>query len=163
MRAVFSDDRRYRYALWREVSGLFNEGCVLFVMLNPSTADATVDDPTIRRCIGFAESWGYGRLAVANLYAWRATDPAELHPTEDPVGPLNDHWIAELAGDAERVVAAWGADVGPIADRGEVVLQKLLREGPVDALALTAHGQPRHPLYVKADVEPVDYGQAVTL
>ena len=145
----------YRYALWRREDSLFaGGGQLLFVMLNPSTADADADDPTIRRCRGFAQRLGYGTLAVANLYAFRATSPADLHDAADPVGPENDEWIDKLADEADRIIVAWGADVGPIADRAERVLHRL---GEVDALGLTASGQPRHPLYLRSDAEPVAY------
>lgn len=152
--AVLSDCGTYRYALWRDHVSLLNKGCVLFVMLNPSTADASKDDQTIRRCRGYVERWGYGRLAVANLYAFRATDPRGLHDAEDPVGPDNDEWIERLADEADRIIVAWGADVGPIRDRPERVAHQL---GEVEALGLTVSGQPRHPLFVRANAEPTPW------
>lgn len=153
--AEISSCGEYRYALWRwDDSLLAGDGTLLFVMLNPSTADGLADDPTIRRCRGFAQRLGYGTLAVANLYAFRATAPADLHKAADPVGPENDEWVEKLADEADRVIVAWGADVGPIADRAERVLPQL---GDVDALGLTASGQPRHPLYLRADAEPEPY------
>lgn len=156
MSAVFSPCGIYRYTLERDVGSLVSSGRVLFVMLNPSTADASTDDPTIRRCISFARRWGYGHLSVANLYAYRATDPAGLDRAADPVGPENDFWIGQLADSADAVVVAWGHNVGPIADRAERVLRVLGDD--VDALALTGTGQPRHPLYVKGDVDRIPYG-----
>lgn len=177
--AMLSDCRRYRYRLWRR----WGDGpTVLFVMLNPSTADALQDDPTIRRCIGFAQRWGAGRLEVVNLYAWRATNPRELDgvwceangwasPTGEygpwhytsTAGPFmanrNDVIIEEAAREADRIVAAWGAWSGPDDYAVARVLEDLLPQGRVEALALTKHGQPRHPLYVRGDVEPVPYGE----
>jgi hypothetical protein len=158
---------RYRYSLWRRWD--FERPAVLFVMLNPSTADAEVDDPTIRRCIGFARGWGAGGLRVCNLYAWRATDPSQLACVLAPVGEQtgienrNDAAIAAAASDAGRIVAAWGASSGPLVTRPSSVLEILARHGRVDveALALTFSGAPRHPLYVRADVEPVVYAKAV--
>lgn len=155
MSAVLSDCGTYRYALWRDQASLLNSGSVLFVMLNPSTADATQDDATIRRCRVFAAGWGYGRLAVGNLYAYRATKPTDLDSAEDPVGPENDEWLERLADEATRIIVAWGANIGPIADRAERVLHLL---GPdVEALKITASGRPGHPLYIAGDVEPQPY------
>ena len=113
-------------------------------MLNPSTADGSQNDPTIRRCIRFAESWGFGAIAVANLFALRSTIPSVLLSAADPVGPANNSVIEELAEGASIVVAAWGAH--PVAKpRAEVVLNLVRR--PL-CLGLTMFGQPRHPLYV---------------
>ena len=93
--AVLSEDRVYRYALWR----IWNEDrpLVMFVGLNPSTADETNDDPTLRRCMGFAESWGYGGVIMANIFAYRATDPKIMKQTEAPIGPENDEWLRKLS------------------------------------------------------------------
>jgi hypothetical protein len=106
--AVLSPDRVYRYALWRVWDA--SKPIVLFVGFNPSTADEHVDDPTIRRCIGFAKSWGYGGLVMANVYAYRATDPREVIALERDVavGPNNDETLRTLAEDCDLVVAAWG-------------------------------------------------------
>src|SRR5690348_16099160 len=105
--AVISDCGRYRYSLsrwgWDERSGR----CV-FIMLNPSTADASVDDPTIRRCINFAQGWGYGMLEVVNLFAWRATFPKELALAPDPVGPHNGEYLTRAITIGDITVCAWG-------------------------------------------------------
>src|SRR4029077_5114543 len=91
--AEFSHCRRYRFALWRR----WDSGPqVLFVMLNPSTADETTDDPTIRRCIGFARTWGFGSLAGANLFAFRTLKPRQLRPASEPIGAGNDDWLVRL-------------------------------------------------------------------
>jgi hypothetical protein len=156
--AVFSEDGRYRYRLWRELplsllAGPNADRAMLFVMLNPSTADERVDDPTIRRCMGFALSMGYGRLEVVNLFGWRATDPYELLTVVDPVGPDNDTAIAAAADAAGLIVAAWG-----VAQRWQARVDRvlaLLREmGPLHVLELTKDGYPRHPLYVPHDCLP---------
>lgn len=156
MRALLSQDQRYRYALWRVVpTSLDSEHAaeqVLFVMLNPSTADARQDDPTIRRCVGFASTWGYGSLAVANLFALRSPNPAVLGRIEDPVGPENDQWIRQLHGESALTVVAWGSHRF-IEDRAERVLRLL--DGDVHHLGLTKDGHPRHPLYVAGDTELV--------
>jgi hypothetical protein len=130
----------YRYALWRRwASG----PQVLFVMLNPSTADHRHDDPTIRRCIGFAESWGFGAVAVGNLFAFRTPFPDVLRQAEQPVGRANDRWLQRLAAESIRVIAAWG-NHGSLMGRDQQVRTLL---GQLFVLSLTQQGQPRHPLY----------------
>jgi hypothetical protein len=124
---------------------------VLFVGLNPSTADATVDDPTIRRCVRFARDWGYGGLCMANLYAFRSTDPKGLRGVVDPVGPENDRWLATLASGAGLCVAAWGAWPGPDVTRPAQVMDLV---GELHVLGLTKKLEPRHPLYMRADTRP---------
>lgn len=154
--AVFSPCDRYRYVLRRQ--SLLNQGTVLFVMLNPSTATATEDDPTIRRCIRFVRAWGYGELVVANLYALRTPHPRQLHEADDPVGPDNDGWLASLANDSELTIVAWGADPGPDPERPKRVLKTLAAgAGEIMALGTCADGSPRHPLYVKGYGEPTTY------
>lgn len=144
--AVLSADGLYRYRLVREWDEAYPP--LAWVMLNPSTADASVDDPTIKKCAKFARSWGYGSILVANLFAWRATDPNELRMTQDPIGPDNDLWIKRIADEALDVVCAWGTK-SPIPQRAPYVLQKLKREGhTLKALRITANGHPGHPLYI---------------
>lgn len=149
--AVISADSVYRYWLhrsWGEGEDRVGDGAT-FVMLNPSTADATLDDPTIRRCIGFAKAWGCVRLRVVNLYALRSTDPKGLWSHPDPVGPENDMWIEHaLRVTNGPVVAAWGANAKP--DRVKHVM-KLPGMDRVQHLGLTKAGAPRHPLYLRAD------------
>lgn len=146
--AVLSPCGTYRYELARRWS---NGPLVSWIMLNPSTADADADDPTVRRCIRFAQSWGYGGLVIRNLFALRATDPAALDRHPDPVGPDNDTYLARCAHE-ELTVAAWGARGGP---RGQAVLNLLDRHGVLPCqLAATSDGQPRHPLYLTADLLP---------
>lgn len=158
MSAVISSCGRYRYALSRQTGLLNAGGTVLFIMLNPSTADAETDDPTIRRCLGFARRWGYRRLDVANLYAWRATDPARLHDAADPVGPENDQWIARLACRARLVIVAWGANLHPQPRRVGRVCDLLDHyRRPVRCLGLTQHGHPRHPVRLAGAIEPVPF------
>ncbi len=146
MSAVFSDCGTYRYALVRD--GWLGEGTVLFVMLNPSTADADTDDQTVRRCIDFAQRWGFARLVVANLYAYRATDPRDLGDAAgagvDPIGPQNDVWLAKLSKASTDIVVAWGGKAER--DRERQVLDML---GPgVACLGQTKSGAPLHPLYL---------------
>ena len=154
--AVLSEDGLYRYRLERR----WGTGRpVAFIMLNPSTADAELDDPTIRRCIGFAKRLGAGALAVGNLYAWRATRPDDLGSAVDPVGPDNDRHLREIAFEASDVIAAWGAhwtaDVrGP---RVEVGLLDALNGRPLWALGTSKGGKPRHPLYLRGDSPLLTY------
>ena len=150
--AVFSPDRQYRYLLRRRAL-LGAETTCLFVLLNPSTADETVNDPTIRRCLGFARSWGFGHLVVANLFALRSTDPKPLYQHPDPVGPDNDRHIAEASAEARLTIAGWG-NHGELRHQGEYV--RLLLDKPKH-LGLTKQGHPRHPLYLRADTAPLDW------
>ena len=151
-------EARYRYTLRRELNRQVSlldtspKGVLLWLMLNPSTADEHRDDPTIRRCIGFSRRWGYSRMLVGNLFAVRATNPADLAEFADPVGPENDVKIKEMVLKADRTVAAWGAE--PAAGhRAERVVKMVTEECRRDlfTLGLTARtSAPRHPLYVPA-------------
>lgn len=130
------------------------KGVVCFVMLNPSTADGTQDDPTIRRCIGFAQAWGYDTLTVRNLFPWRATDPKELFNAETVTGGKRGETELLTAMTADLVIAAWGASVPFGRDAFAMKLFEAFPAKPVHCLELTKHGKPRHPLYVKADRQP---------
>lgn len=151
MSATISPCGRYRYTLGRSL-GVFGSGAVLFVMLNPSTADAEADDPTIRRCMGFARAWGFNRLLVGNLYAYRATLPADLRRVEDAIGPDNDRHLQELCGEVRKIICAWGANADR--DRAGRVRTMLGLNHDLHHLGLTREGQPKHPLYLRADTEP---------
>ncbi len=142
--ARFSRCGRYRTRLdrWWDRS----RPAVLFIGLNPSTADAVRNDPTVRRCIGFAMRWGFGGLVVANAFAWRSTDPAGLLATPDPVGPGNDPAIAAAAEECGKVVAAWGTH-GGLLDRQRRLVELLAPIAPLWCLGRTREGFPRHPLY----------------
>ena len=144
---MFSRDRRYRYRLWRRWDR--SRPVVAFVMLNPSTADARRDDPTIRRCMGFAERWGYGGIEVVNLFGLRASDPRTLRAARDPVGPRNDTHLRRAVRRARLVVAAWGADRA--ARSRERALSGRLSPR-ARCLGTTRSGAPRHPLYLRGDV-----------
>lgn len=153
--ATLSPCGLYRYTLARRwASGPH----VLWVMLNPSTADALDDGPTIRKCVGFARRWSYGGIVVVNLFAYRSTDPAGLHIADDPVGPENDRHIVEQAKHAQAIVAGWGAkDSTAVTARASRVME-LLSGRQVHALRLTKKGRPEHPLYVPYDVQAVRVG-----
>jgi hypothetical protein len=146
--AVFSHDRRYRYLLWRRWSG--SERLVLFIGLNPSTADETQDDPTIRRCRSFAESWSASGFMIANLFAYRATFPSDLRTEKSPVGNENDSWISAASGYAIRTIACWGNHGTHLGRAGEV-LPLLVRP---EYLRMTKTGQPSHPLYLPGILRP---------
>ena len=147
--ATIDHSNRYRYNLWRSIPG-GTKGTVLFIMLNPSTADAMANDPTIRRCMGFAERFGHCRLEVVNLYAYRSTDPANLATCDDPVGPENFAYIEMAAAQAELVIAAWGVNALSVPHVNHVTT--LVRNHKdVMCLGKTKAGHPRHPLYLPSD------------
>jgi hypothetical protein len=153
--ASLSDCGTYRYDLRRRWD--IEKPACLFVMLNPSTANATADDPTIRRCVGFAAGWGYGELIVVNLFALRATDPGELRKHRSPIGPANDAAIAAQARRAVLLVAGWGVQ-GALHDRGVAVRRKFAEwDIPLHHLGLTREGHPRHPLRLRRGLEPVPW------
>jgi hypothetical protein len=163
--ARFSRDRRHRYVLgrawdvaqgdllsgWEPPAGA---GSVVFVMLNPSVASDKRDDPTLCRCIGFAQAWGFRRLEVVNLFSLVTPGPRVLRAAADPVGPKNDAWLKRTVRSADRVVCAWGCH-GDFLDRARTVRTLLSRQGcRLMHLGLTREGHPKHPLYLPAATEP---------
>ncbi|MGF1538601.1 MAG: DUF1643 domain-containing protein [Elainellaceae cyanobacterium] len=153
--ALFSPCQRYRYSLWRVWDAARPR--LLVVGLNPSTADAARNDPTIRRCIGFARSWGYGSVTVTNLFALRSPYPKALREAADPVGQDTDAWIEQLAAQADLCLVAWG-NAGQFLGRDRVVGEQLARSRRVLAcLRLTKQGQPAHPLYLKKSLRPMPW------
>lgn len=151
--AEISECGQYRYGLHRTWSGGGNGKVCCFIMLNPSKADADIDDPTIKRCMAFTQAWGYSTLSVLNLFAFRSTNPAGLLTVADPVGPKNDAAIV-AAKTADLVIAAWGGKV-PY-KRDEAVL-KLLEGKPLYCLCVGKKGSPWHPLYVPGSAEPIPF------
>lgn len=189
--ARLSADGVYRYRLWREWRGTpnakwrwmqpsgawsdneatavtdgagapFGEPKICaFVMLNPSTADGETDDPTIRRCVNYCKAWGYERLEVVNLFAYRATDPAvilKMDAGTDPVGYENQEIVEEVARDADLIVCAWGAHGSHLGQADTLLGWTEHVAAKRRALGLTQDGQPRHPLYLKADSLPFPWG-----
>lgn len=147
--AIFSPDRRYRYALWRQWSPGPPALTISFVLLNPSTANATQLDPTLRRCADYAKRWGYDRMNVVNIYAFKATDPNVMLAQDDPVGPENVAAISRYVGESDLCIAAWGSNV---IETGRFEwLRGLVDPIPVHILGFTASGEPRHPLYMRRD------------
>ena len=149
--ATFSDCRKYRYALSRTWNG--KKKTILFIGLNPSTANEKIDDPTIRRCINYAQNWGYGSLLMVNLFAYRATMPSELKNVKNPIGNDNDLHIIELSKKADIAVAAWGNE-GSLLNRDKEV-KKILPN--LMCLKINKSGQPSHPLYQKKDLKLIKY------
>lgn len=157
--ATFSDDRRHRYTLHRRVSLM--TGIVLWIMLNPSTADDERDDATIRRCTGYAQAWNYGTLSVVNLFPFRSTDPKALAlgGRTEAMGPIgvNDHHILVEAIKADLVMCGWGAH-GHLWDRGKAVVKMLTAEGiQPHYLTMTQGGQPGHPLRLNKNLKPIPW------
>jgi hypothetical protein len=153
--ADISSDGLYRYSLLRRLS--LGKHTILFVGLNPSTADGTVDDATVRRCVGFAQQWGFNLMLMGNLYAFRGTNPIALGTIEDPVGPRNDHALKQMIDRADVIVAAWGrlpyksqqsCYVKTLSDA--ILLKKKAR-----CLGWNRDGSPKHPLYVPKSAQLV--------
>lgn len=147
--ATFNALRTYRYQLariWdRDVPPM------VFVLLNPSTADAFVADPTITRCLGFARREHAGGLVVVNLFALRSTDPAVLAHHDNPIGHSNDRFLLEAVQDAAAVIAGWGVH-GQLGGRGRAVVDLLAEHGvDLKCLGRNQGGSPKHPLYVRGD------------
>lgn len=151
MISVFSPDRKYRYTLVREfVAG---RGTIVFILLNPSTADELLNDPTVSRCIHRAKVLGYKHLIVVNLFAFRSTDPKALYKEKDPIGPENDSWILKCCGKADLIVAGWGAH--GILDHRGLDVRNMLERFPLMCLGRTKGGEPKHPLYIPNAAELV--------
>ncbi|MEQ8769882.1 MAG: DUF1643 domain-containing protein [Phycisphaerales bacterium] len=153
--AGFDRTERYRYTLGRRWSDTGGEVC--FCLLNPSTADARVLDPTLTRCLGFAQRWGFGSMTVVNIFALRSTDPAGLYESDDPIGPRNDAAIRRSAARADRVVVGWG-NHGDLLGRGARVARVLSDLCEPLCWDVTKPGHPKHPLYLRSDqpVRPFD-------
>lgn len=166
--ATFSACRKYRYRLW-EIWDRSNP-IVLYIMLNPSTADEVKNDPTVERCSRRAQMWGYGGFRIANIFALRSTNPRALYAAESPVSEppvslngvtvaaphVNDTYIRTQAMGSNLVICGWGAH-GVHLGRGALVLQKLRESGiKPHALRMTKSGQPGHPLYIEYNVQPFE-------
>ena len=137
--AHFSKCKKYRYTLWRKWN---DKPLLLFIMLNPSTANENFDDPTIRKCIYFSKKWGFGGILVGNLFAYRSTDPKELKKTMNPEGRDNKKFIKKMIMKSSLVICAWGNRYGPPPD----YLKKIT---DLSYLKINKDGSPSHPLYLK--------------
>jgi hypothetical protein len=150
---MFSPCRKWRYALSRKWTADAAPRFVNFILLNPSTADETQDDPTIRRCRGFAEREGFKAMVVTNLFAFRATKPRDLFAAADPVGPDNDVVLFEVARAASGVILGWG-NHGSFQDQ-DIQILTMLRANHITChvLGWTKGMEPRHPLYLPSNAE----------
>jgi hypothetical protein len=153
--AIISACDKFRYNLWR-ITGDVKDGLVGFVMLNPSTADAVMDDATITRCLRRATALGYAGIEIGNLYAYRAKDPKDLKAARFPIGPENDKHLTKMAERCDIIIFGWGNHASPARARTVVNLIKEVNEN-VYHLGLTKSGQPKHPLYIGYDVKPQKY------
>jgi hypothetical protein len=155
--AGFSPCRRWRYTLWRQWS--LSSPKIAFIGLNPSTADETSDDPTVRRCIDFARRWGFGGMYMLNVFAYRSTDPRLLKTAVDPVGPGNRAALLRTCRRSKMTVACWGG-WGRLFDRGRTVIE-LLRDSPLHCLGVTKGGHPKHPLYLPSETLATEFPPAI--
>lgn len=146
--ATFSPCRLYRYTLWRVWSFRNDHGLLGVIGLNPSTADETKDDPTIRRCISYAKGFGYGGLLMLNAYAFRATHPKDMLEQDDPVGPENNATIEAAVYRTNTFICCWGANID--SDR-ELAVYEIIKRCNVRCLGVTKDGHPAHPLYLRSD------------
>jgi len=145
--AYFSDCRKYRYALWRIWDK--SKQLVMFIGLNPSTANESKDDPTIRRVKKFASDWGFGGFYMMNLFAYVTSDPGELKKHNNLI---NNFWLLKISSKCKRVVFAWGS-FNEATERAQEVIQMFAGY----ALRINKDGSPRHPLYVKSNIKPIKY------
>lgn len=162
--ASVSEDEAYRYVLWRFFAPQLLQpdlGAILFVMLNPSTADGKKDDQTLSKISAYAQRWGFTRLWVANLFAVRSRHPSFLLTVRDPVGPDNDDYIRAVVARASATVVAWGDGPRGFADELDARARRVLKllSNPT-CLARTRAGRPGHPLYLPAAATREPYRQA---
>lgn len=158
-RATFDETRTYRYTLHRRWAPRGRRVC--FCLLNPSTADEYKLDPTLTRCLGYAQRWGFSAMETVNIFALRSTDPKGLREHDEPIGPGNDRAIRKAARRADLVVAGWGSH-GALFDRGTQVAELLTKLCEPVCLGLTNAGAPKHPLYLRKDLEPIPFRSELT-
>ncbi len=144
--AIYSDCQAYRYLLTRTWDE--NRARALFIMLNPSTATERQNDPTVERCERRARILGFGAFRVANIFAYRATDPAVMRAHKAPVGPNNDGLILQSVGWADQIICAWGTHGAYLSRGAEVEAMLRLTGEPLYHLGLSKEGHPKHPLYL---------------
>jgi len=150
--AVFSRCETYRYTLERRWS---RGPLLLWVLLNPSTANAQVDDPTNRRGISFSIKWGYAGCVFVNLFAYRTPIPHLMKRADDPIGPDNNFHLRDQAGKCQDIIVAWGTHGAHHGRDSEVI--GLLSEHSLSCLGITKHGFPKHPLYLSKNTERIDF------
>lgn len=160
--AIIDLTGKYRYTLTRIWDK--SRGKVVFILLNPSTADAIEDDPTLKKCIGFAKRWGYGSLEVVNLFAYRATEPEDLKQADDPIGIENDLYIKKAVNNTDLIILGWGNNCEMwgryhhFSQRHKQVLN-LIIDFKSYYLVITKEGHPKHPLYVGYDIRPTIFSR----
>ena len=149
--ADFSRCRKYRYTLWRT----WNESKpkVMFLGLNPSTADEVKNDPTVTRCIKYSQKWGYGGMYMMNIFAFRTTYPIELKKAKEPIGKDNNKWILTISKKVDLCIAAWGND-GLYLNRSDKIKELVPN---LHCLKINSCGEPAHPLYLKANLKPIRF------
>ena len=155
--AIFSATRVYRYSLYREINPDIKR-YIAFIGLNPSTADEKKNDPTVTRCMRYAEKWGYGGYFMLNLFAFRATDPDVMKAHQRPVGPDNDFYINTICSNVDAILCAWG-NHGAHMNRGQEVERNLISKNRIwlTCLKITKAGHPCHPLYLPSSLTPQPY------
>jgi hypothetical protein len=146
--AIFDVSGRYRYSLWRAWSPYHTH--IVFILLNPSTADEHKNDPTILRCMSFARAWNFGSMDVVNLFAYRATDYRELFNASEPIGAENNRFLMQAVEHASTIVLGWGVR-GTFLSRDRQVMSLLAGRNDLHCLGIAKNGQPRHPLYVNGN------------
>jgi len=156
--AYFSPDRIYRYVLWRIWDK--SKPAIMFIGLNPSTADESLNDPTITRCLGFSKSWGYGSLYMLNLFAFRATDPNDMKSTSMPIGEENLKYLIQYAKTVDQIICAWG-NHGSYLNQSKIILDLFRKDESLFTklyyFKLSQKGEPVHPLYQSADSKLTKY------
>ena len=159
-KCIFSPDRVFRYVLVHQLDETNpSDHLLLWVGLNPSTADEIQLDNSLRRIRGFTEREGYRGFIMTNIFAFRATDPKDMYSAEDPVGADNDRWLLEMAKRCGKVVCAWGGH-GTYLGRG-LAVTRLLKDFDLVCLATNANGTPKHPLYLRKDLPFIPYSHNV--
>ena len=146
--ADFSECREYRYTLWRFWDK--SKPKIMFLGLNPSTADEINNDPTVTRCINYSKLWGYGGMYMMNIFAYRTTYPVELKKVKYPIGIDNDLWLLDISKKVDKCIGAWGND-GKFLNRYKTICEIIPR---LYCLKINNSGQPSHPLYLKSDITP---------
>ncbi len=159
--AIFSRCMKYRYVLWRDIGGQLPQGrweTAAFVGLNPSTATHKENDPTIRRCIGYCERWSYKRFVMLNAFGYRATEPSDMIALglKAANGPDNDAAIVQTVQNVGLVVAAWGVNIAKLPGRETELLGMIREHIHITCLGKTNGGHPKHPLYLRKDLTPVN-------
>lgn len=147
--------RTHRYVLRCSWEPLLPPKFCMFIGLNPSTADETQLDNTLRRIKGYCMAWGYNGFIMTNAFAFRDKDPDVMKMAADPIGPENDKWILQCADECDLIIACWGVHA-TFMDR-EKALIELLKGRRLCALHVTADGHPGHPLYLPAEALPFPY------